>query len=111
MWTSPRPPPPDPLPPTRPPSQTEKLLLYGGAIHEAGEVKARRAGKSATSDWMELEKQRGISITSTALTFNFENCLMNLLDTPGHQVEGGAEGHTGSPGGGVGVGGSWARAY
>lgn len=64
---------------------TEKLLLYGGAIHEAGEVKARRAAKSATSDWMELEKQRGISITSTALTFEYSGIQINLLDTPGHQ--------------------------
>eukprot|EP00198_Chlamydomonas_reinhardtii_P012781 XP_001702118.1 peptide-chain release factor [Chlamydomonas reinhardtii] len=64
---------------------TEKLLLYGGAIHEAGEVKARRSSRSATSDWMELEKQRGISITSTALTFEYCGCQLNLLDTPGHQ--------------------------
>ncbi|GIL50668.1 hypothetical protein Vafri_6792 [Volvox africanus] len=64
---------------------TEKLLLYGGAIHEAGEVKARRSSRSATSDWMELEKQRGISITSTALTFEYNGCQLNLLDTPGHQ--------------------------
>jgi len=64
---------------------TEKLLLYGGAIHEAGEVKARRAAKHATSDWMELEKQRGISITSTALTFEYSGVQINLLDTPGHQ--------------------------
>lgn len=66
-------------------TMTEKLLLYGGAINEAGEVKARRASKSATSDWMDLEKQRGISITSTALTFDYKGSLMNLLDTPGHQ--------------------------
>ncbi|GAX79462.1 hypothetical protein CEUSTIGMA_g6903.t1 [Chlamydomonas eustigma] len=64
---------------------TEKLLLFGGAIHEAGEVKARRAAKHATSDWMELEKQRGISITSTALTFEYSGVQINLLDTPGHQ--------------------------
>ncbi|KAG1657566.1 hypothetical protein FOA52_006766 [Chlamydomonas sp. UWO 241] len=64
---------------------TEKLLLYGGAIQEAGEVKARRAAKSATSDWMELEKQRGISISSTALTFEYSGIQVNLLDTPGHQ--------------------------
>lgn len=64
---------------------TEKLLLYGGAIEEAGTVKSRRAQRSATSDWMEMEKQRGISITSTVLQFEYgENCL-NLLDTPGHQ--------------------------
>lgn len=65
--------------------QTEKLLLYGGAIQEAGEVKARRASKHATSDWMELEKSRGISITSTALTFEYAGVQINLLDTPGHQ--------------------------
>lgn len=64
---------------------TEKLLLYGGAIHEAGAVKARRAQRKATSDWMELEKQRGISITSTVLQFEYQNCQINLLDTPGHQ--------------------------
>ncbi|MCO5578799.1 hypothetical protein L7F22_032645 [Adiantum nelumboides] len=64
---------------------TEKLLLYGGAIHEAGAVKARRAARHATSDWMELEKQRGISITSTALVFETEGHQITLLDTPGHQ--------------------------
>ncbi len=64
---------------------TEKLLLYGGAIHEAGAVKARRAQKKATSDWMEMEQQRGISITSTVLQFEYQNCQINLLDTPGHQ--------------------------
>jgi peptide chain release factor 3 len=64
---------------------TEKLLLYGGAIREAGSVKARRGGAHATSDWMELEKQRGISITSSALQFEFEGHCVNLLDTPGHQ--------------------------
>ncbi|MGB3495916.1 MAG: peptide chain release factor 3 [Elainellaceae cyanobacterium] len=64
---------------------TEKLLLYGGAIHEAGSVKARRAQRHATSDWMEMEKQRGISITSTVLQFDYKNCRINLLDTPGHQ--------------------------
>jgi peptide chain release factor 3 len=64
---------------------TEKLLLYGGAIHEAGAVKARRAQRKATSDWMEMEKQRGISITSTVLQFGYRGCQINLLDTPGHQ--------------------------
>lgn len=64
---------------------TEKLLLYGGAIHEAGAVKARRAQRSATSDWMEMEQQRGISITSTVLQFIYDNFQINLLDTPGHQ--------------------------
>ena len=64
---------------------TEKLLLYGGAIHEAGAVKARREQRKATSDWMEMEQQRGISITSTVLQFLYEDCQINLLDTPGHQ--------------------------
>lgn len=64
---------------------TEKLLLYGGAIQEAGAVKAKRAQRSATSDWMELEQQRGISITSTVLQFGYGGYTINLLDTPGHQ--------------------------
>ena len=64
---------------------TEKLLLYGGAIHEAGSVKARRAQRKATSDWMEMEQQRGISITSTVLQFSYNDFQINLLDTPGHQ--------------------------
>ncbi|NJL82550.1 MAG: peptide chain release factor 3 [Chloroflexaceae bacterium] len=64
---------------------TEKLLLYGGAIHEAGAVKARRAQRKATSDWMEMEQQRGISITSTVLQFGYDDFQINLLDTPGHQ--------------------------
>ncbi len=64
---------------------TEKLLLYGGAIHQAGAVKSKRAQRKATSDWMELEKQRGISITSTVLQFNYQDFQINLLDTPGHQ--------------------------
>ncbi|MBE9164720.1 MULTISPECIES: peptide chain release factor 3 [Microcoleaceae] len=64
---------------------TEKLLLYGGAIHEAGSVKARRAQRHATSDWMAMEQQRGISITSTVLQFEYKNYHINLLDTPGHQ--------------------------
>ena len=64
---------------------TEKLLLYGGAIHEAGAVKARRAQRHATSDWMEMEQQRGISITSTVLQFDYRDRRINLLDTPGHQ--------------------------
>ncbi len=63
---------------------TEKLLLYGGAIQLAGSVKERRRQRSATSDWMELEKQRGISITSTVLQFEYEGLVLNLLDTPGH---------------------------
>ncbi len=64
---------------------TEKLLLYGGAIQQAGAVKARGNQRKATSDWMELEKQRGISITSTVLQFEYERSVINLLDTPGHQ--------------------------
>jgi peptide chain release factor 3 len=64
---------------------TEKLLLYGGAIHQAGAVKARRAQRQATSDWMEMEQQRGISITSTVLQFDYQGFQINLLDTPGHQ--------------------------
>lgn len=64
---------------------TEKLLLYGGAINEAGAVKAKRAQRQATSDWMEMEQQRGISITSTVLQFEYQNYYINLLDTPGHQ--------------------------
>ncbi|MGD8859692.1 MAG: peptide chain release factor 3 [Myxococcales bacterium] len=64
---------------------TEKLLLYGGAIHTAGAVKARRAQRSATSDWMDLEKKRGISITSSVMQFEYGDIRWNLLDTPGHQ--------------------------
>ena len=63
---------------------TEKLLLYGGAIQEAGAVKNRRAERAATSDWMALEQQRGISITSTVLQFEYDGFHLNLLDTPGH---------------------------
>jgi peptide chain release factor 3 len=64
---------------------TEKLLLYGGAIHLAGSVKARRARRHATSDWMELEKERGISVTSSVLQFVYRDHAVNLLYTPGHQ--------------------------
>ncbi len=64
---------------------TEKLLLYGGAVNLAGSVKARKNQAHATSDWMELEKQRGISITSTVLSFDYQGYRLNLLDTPGHQ--------------------------
>lgn len=64
---------------------TEKFLLYSGSIDQAGAVKARRDRRSATSDWMEMEKQRGISITSTVLRFNHRGSVMNLLDTPGHR--------------------------
>ncbi len=64
---------------------TEKLLLYGGAIHLAGSVKARKAQRHAVSDWMEIEKQRGISVTSSVLQFDYNACRVNILDTPGHQ--------------------------
>lgn len=65
---------------------TEKFLLYGGALGvEAGTVKARQGRRSATSDWMDLEQQRGISITSTVLQFEYRDCVLNLLDTPGHR--------------------------
>lgn len=64
---------------------TEKLLLYGGAIQEAGAVKAKRTQRSAISDWMAMEQQRGISITSTVLQFEYQGQILNLLDTPGHQ--------------------------
>ncbi|MGB5703674.1 MAG: GTP-binding protein [Polyangiales bacterium] len=63
---------------------TEKLLLYGGAIHAAGAVKSRKAKRSAVSDWMALEKQRGISVTSSVLQFEYDDIRWNLLDTPGH---------------------------
>src|SRR5580704_7879823 len=64
---------------------TEKLLLYGGAIVTAGQVAARKRQRQATSDWMELERERGISITSTVLQFPYRGMTLNLLDTPGHQ--------------------------
>lgn len=64
---------------------TEKLLLYGGAIHLAGSVKARKAQRHAVSDWMEIEKQRGISVTSSVLQFDYDGFRINILDTPGHE--------------------------
>lgn len=64
---------------------TEKLLLFGGAIRLAGTVKGRKVGKFATSDWMEIEKQRGISVTSSVLQFDYDGKRVNILDTPGHQ--------------------------
>ncbi|HEX3670063.1 MAG TPA: peptide chain release factor 3 [Candidatus Cybelea sp.] len=64
---------------------TEKLLLYGGAIHVAGQVSARKRQRQVTSDWMALERERGISITSTVLQFPYRDHVLNLLDTPGHQ--------------------------
>lgn len=63
---------------------TERLLLSGGAIQMAGNVKARKSGRHATSDWMELEKQRGISVTSSVMQFVYDDKMINLLDTPGH---------------------------
>lgn len=64
---------------------TEKLLLYGGAIQLAGTVKGRKASRHATSDWMLLEQQRGISVTSSVMQFPYQDCVVNLLDTPGHE--------------------------
>lgn len=64
---------------------TEKLLLFGGAIQLAGTVKGKKASRHATSDWMELEKQRGISITTSVMQFDYNNKIVNLLDTPGHE--------------------------
>ena len=63
---------------------TERLLLSGGAIQMAGNVKARKSGRHATSDWMEMEKQRGISVTSSVMQFEYADKMINLLDTPGH---------------------------
>ncbi|MGK7378581.1 peptide chain release factor 3 [Planococcus sp. 1R117A] len=64
---------------------TEKLLLFGGAIRDAGTVKGKKSGKFATSDWMEIEKQRGISVTSSVMQFDYDGHRVNILDTPGHQ--------------------------
>jgi peptide chain release factor 3 len=64
---------------------TEQLLLYGGAIQLAGTVKGRKASRHATSDWMALEQQRGISVTSSVMQFPYDDCVVNLLDTPGHE--------------------------
>ena len=64
---------------------TEKFLLYGGAINLAGTVKGRKATKHAVSDWMEIEKERGISVTSSAMQFDYDGYCINILDTPGHQ--------------------------
>ena len=64
---------------------TEKFLLYAGAVVEAGSVKAKGQARSATSDWMELEQKRGISITSAVMQFEYRGCAINLLDTPGHR--------------------------
>ena len=64
---------------------TEKFLLYGGAVNLAGSVTARKDQRATTSDWMEMEKQRGISVSSTVLQFEYGGCVVNLLDTPGHK--------------------------
>ena len=64
---------------------TEKFLLYGGAIAQAGVVKGKKNSRAATSDWMEIEKQRGISVTSSVMQFQYEGFCINILDTPGHQ--------------------------
>src|SRR5690606_18561406 len=64
---------------------TEKLLLFGGAIQLAGEVKARGDRRRARSDWMKVEKERGISVASSVMTFDYAGCTFNLLDTPGHE--------------------------
>src|SRR5882757_7270679 len=64
---------------------TEKLLLFGGAIHEAGQVTARGARRRARSDWMAIERARGISVTSSVMTFDYGHVTFNLLDTPGHE--------------------------
>jgi peptide chain release factor 3 len=66
-------------------TMTEKLLFFGGAIRDAGTVKGKKSGKFATSDWMEIEKQRGISVTSSVLQFDFDGKRVNILDTPGHE--------------------------
>ena len=64
---------------------TEKLLLFGGAIHVAGAVKSNKIRKTATSDWMEIEKQRGISVATSVMAFDYSDYKINILDTPGHQ--------------------------
>ena len=64
---------------------TEKLLLFGGAIQLAGAVKARGERRRARSDWMKVERERGISVTASVMTFDYADCTFNLLDTPGHQ--------------------------
>ena len=64
---------------------TEKLLLYSGSIQTAGSVKGKASSKHAVSDWMDIEKERGISVTSSVLQFEHDGCCVNILDTPGHQ--------------------------
>src|SRR6056300_1511869 len=64
---------------------TEKLLLFGNAISVAGSVKARKAARHATSDWMQMEQERGISVTTSVMQFPYQGRVVNLLDTPGHE--------------------------
>ena len=64
---------------------TEKLLLFGNAIQMAGTIKARKSGRHATSDWMTMEQERGISVTSSVMQFPYKDKIVNLLDTPGHE--------------------------
>src|SRR5271154_3674970 len=64
---------------------TEKLLLYSGMVHTAGMVRGRKGRKSATSDWMSMEQERGISITASAMQFTYKETIINVLDTPGHE--------------------------
>src|SRR6185436_3753013 len=64
---------------------TEKILFLGGAINVAGEVRGKAGTKAATSDWMKMEQERGVSITSSVMQFDFQNLRINLLDTPGHK--------------------------
>lgn len=64
---------------------TEKLLLFGGAIRQAGTVKGKKTGKFATSDWMKVEQERGISVTSSVMQFDYDHYNINILDTPGHE--------------------------
>ena len=64
---------------------TEKVLLFGDAIQKAGTVKGKKSGQHAKSDWMEMEKERGISVTTSVMQFPYNDCLVNLLDTPGHE--------------------------
>ena len=63
---------------------TEKLLLFGGAIREAGTVKGKKSGKFATSDWMKVEQERGISVTSSVMQVDYDGFQINIVDTPGH---------------------------
>src|ERR1700731_4779919 len=67
------------------PTLTEKLLLFGGAINLAGQVKAKRDRRSTRSDWMAIERERGISVVTSVMTFEYDGIVFNLLDTPGHE--------------------------